>query len=570
VSDVLPEPTVPEQAVPLDATVPRPTTPPPGPAPDEEGWQRLDIRKLLLDPVKTLGQFLIPAVVAFLGISSSGSGWPPWALPVLLLGPLLFGTLPWLTTHYRITDTQFQRRSGLLNKKQLTAPLDRIRSVDLEATLLHRVLGLAKVQIGTGVDDTRITLDALAVPQAEELRRYLLDRRAAVAPPAVHRDEIDRRAEPDPGLDDREVLDPGLDELGPREGQVLARIDWSWLRFAPFSLARLALLAGAVGVLSQFGDELPFLNEESLSRASGWVQTFALPAVIAIGLVVGLAVWVVVSVAGYVLQWWGLLLVRDGGLVRLTAGLFTTRSTSVEESRIRGVLISEPVLLRAVGGGELATLATGVGEGGVTTVLPPCPVGVARSVGHTLLEENGPLSHPLVAHGPLARRRCHVRTQWSTLALTAATIAPVLFFDLAWWLPVLVSAVFGALGVLAAEMAYNHLGHLLTDRHLVSGSGSLVRNRTALERDGVIGWVVSQSLFQQRLGLATLTATTAAGEERVNFRDLALSSAVALADTSTPGLLTAFLADVPTERPPGPPPSETPSGSSMRAADQET
>ena len=38
----------------------------------------------------------------------------------------------------------------------------RIRTVDLEATLLHRILGLAKVQIGTGVDAARLTLDALA------------------------------------------------------------------------------------------------------------------------------------------------------------------------------------------------------------------------------------------------------------------------------------------------------------------------------------------------------------------------------------------------------------------------
>ncbi len=145
----------------------------------EDGWQRLDVRMLLLDPVKMLGQFLVPVLVGLIGIRSSSGGWPLWVLPIVVLGPIVLGSLPWLTTRFRITDTQFQRHSGLLNKKQLTAPLDRIRSVDLEATVLHRLLGLAKVQIGTGVDETRITLDSLSVPQAEELRRVLLARRSA-------------------------------------------------------------------------------------------------------------------------------------------------------------------------------------------------------------------------------------------------------------------------------------------------------------------------------------------------------------------------------------------------------
>jgi putative membrane protein len=306
-------------------------------------------------------------------------------------------------------------------------------------------------------------------------------------------------------------------------------------------LSRLAVVAGAVGVLSQLGDELPIVAADNVTSAWGWLTAFALPLVIVSVLLAGVVAWTVVSVAGYVLQWWALLLVRERGLVRLTAGLLTTRSTSVEEARIRGVELTEPVLLRLVGGGELATLATGVGEGGVTKVLPPCPVEVAVAVGHTLLEEDGPLVAPLVSHGRLARRRCHLRAQWPTLGLTALSIVPILVLDLDWWIALVVLAVVGAVGLLTAEMEWRHLGHTLTDQHLVVGSGALERTRTALERDGVIGWVVSQSLFQRRLGLATLTATTAAGAESVTVRDLALERAVALADATTPHLLADFL-----------------------------
>ena len=125
-----------------------------------EGFVRLSPLKLLLDPMKAVAQAVVPLVIALVGISQSDTRFWPFILPLGVLGPLVLGALPWLTTHYRLTGTQIQVRSGILNKRTSTAPLDRVRSVDLEASLLHRILGLQKVQIGTGVDDDRITLDA--------------------------------------------------------------------------------------------------------------------------------------------------------------------------------------------------------------------------------------------------------------------------------------------------------------------------------------------------------------------------------------------------------------------------
>jgi putative membrane protein len=115
------------------------------------------------------------------------------------------------------------------------------------------------------------------------------------------------------------------------------------------------------------------------------------------------------------------------------------------------------------------------------------------------------------------------------------------WFDLPWaWVAGLAAAlVLGA--AVVGEASYRHLGHALAGDHLVAGSGALARVRTVLETDGIIGWVVSQSWWQRRIGLADLTATTAAGAERVLVRDVRLDVAVALADRATPGLLTDFV-----------------------------
>jgi putative membrane protein len=500
----------------------------PSPGSPGEGWSRLSPRKLLLDPVKAVGQAIVPVVVALVGISQSDPRFWPVILPIAVIAPVVFGALPWLTTHYRLTDTQIQVRSGILNKKTSTAPLDRVRSVDLEASLLHRVLGVQKVQVGTGVDDDRITLDALAAADAQALRTTLLRRREVpAATPAIDL----------PPSEDAPERVPAAPETAP---VALARIDWTWLRFAPFSLGRLVLLAGAVGLVSQLGDDLPIWNQETATSAWEWVTQFALVAVVVALALGGLAIWLVVSVSGYVVQWWNFVLSREHDSLHLTAGLFTTRSITVEEAKVRGVEMTEPVLLRMVGGAELSTLATGV-EHGVTQVLPPCPREVAVGVGESVLERPGPLTERLVAHGPKARRRAWFRQLRTALEVVVAAGVAAWWFDVAWQWVLALALVALVTAAAVGETSYRHLGHALGDRHLVAGSGALARIRTVLETDGIIGWVVSQSWWQRRIGLADLVATTAAGAERVLVRDVRLDVAVALADRATPGLLTPFL-----------------------------
>jgi len=492
----------------------------PAPAEDSAGWQRLDPRMLLVDPVRTLGRFTVPIVVAFIGVGSADTGLGVMMIPLFVGVALLVGMLPWLTTHYRMTATQLQVRRGLLQRTTLTAPLDRIRSVDLEASLLRRLLSVTKVQIGTGVDDKRISLDALSVAKAHELRHFLLVASGAETAPGSS-------AETPSG-------DPASD------GHELARIDWRWLRFAPFSLSRLVIVAGAIGALSQFADQIPLAD----AVRSAWqdVSGQSLVLVIAVATVVLAVGWVIVAVGGYVVQWWDMRLTRGHGQLRLTAGLFTTRATSVEERRLRGVQLVEPALLRLVRGAELNALATGVGSGGVIKVVPPCPRPVALQVGSEILETPEPLTVKLLQHGLAARRRCHVRAQRLTLAVALATVVASVLLGWPAWVAVVVVPMVAAGCAVAAELRFGQLGHQLTSGHLVSGTGALERRRTALERDGIIGWVVAQTWFQRRVGLATLVATTAAGPERVLIHDVPLDRALEIADTATPGLLTPFLA----------------------------
>jgi putative membrane protein len=93
-----------------------------------------------------------------------------------------------------------------------------------------------------------------------------------------------------------------------------------------------------------------------------------------------------------------------------------------------------------------------------------------------------------------------------------------------------------------ARDRYAGLGHHLTPRHLVVRSGSFLRRRDVVQRTGVIGWNVRSSWFQRRVGLAHLTATTAAGKQGYTAYDIPVRDAVALAHEVDPVLIRQFLA----------------------------
>ena len=157
-------------------------------------WRRLSARMLLIHPVREVGRF-IPAIAGLL-IAGRTTGFGPWWGLVGVVLVIALSIARWYTTRYRITPTQVELRTGLLNRKTVVAPADRVRTVDVTAPLLHRLLGLAKVDIGTGGGGRgeSLVLDALSRGPAGQLRAELLHRRTATAPAGSPPPHLRRRA----------------------------------------------------------------------------------------------------------------------------------------------------------------------------------------------------------------------------------------------------------------------------------------------------------------------------------------------------------------------------------------
>jgi putative membrane protein len=501
-------------------------------------WQRLSRRMLLVHPIQEIPRAL-PALLAVVVAGSRSGNGQLWAL-VGVGFTVGLGLTRWFTTRYRVTEDRVEVRQGLFRRRLLAVSRDRLRTVDVTAHALHRLLGLARVSIGTGRSDRErggeVRLDGLTLDVAEQLRDELLHSADA---PAV--EAAAPRAEP---LPETEIV----------------RLDSRWIRYAPFTLSGIV----AVGVVAGFAAN--FINEAHIDLREGTalrdlidqIGRAPLALVIVGALVVAVAVVALASTLGYVLAFWDFRLTRNPrGTLHVTRGLITTRATTIEERRLHGVEISEPLLLRAVGGARAIAIATGlrVGRGaerGGSLLLPPAPAAEARRVAAAILTTPEPLTRPLASHGPRARRRRYTRALGGWALLVLALYGACSLFD---WPAGIWQAAIALLPIALAlaEDRYRSLGHAFSGARLVARTGSLVRRRSILSPAGIIGWNIKRTLFQRRAGLATLTATTAAGHQHYDVADVELGEALRFAEEVRPGLLTPFL-----EPPAAPPASAQP------------
>ncbi|KJK55717.1 PH domain-containing protein [Saccharothrix sp. ST-888] len=499
-----------------------------------DDWQRLSPR---LIPVH-LSWLLAPVVTGAGTLLGTGGKVNLQALLTLGSFTIAFAIVAgvnlmrFLTTGYRITDQRLELRSGLLFRSLRSIPLDRIRSADITARPLHRLFGLASVDIGAAAHGgaSKLSLDGVTRAQAAALRQDLLNRRAAL------------------------LADPSA-ATAPDEHAPIAELHRSWLRYAPLTIW------GVGGLFAVLGISYRTLHEMQIDPLELGVVQHLVDAFTSVPLWLGIpALLLTVAALGtlgaiglYIEGWSGFRLEReDGAILRVRRGLFIHRSVSIEERRLRGVEVIEPMLLRWGGGARLHAVASGLGSAEENrtrgALMPPAPrAEILRVAAEVLGEQDSPTTLAALRPHPRAALRRRINRGLLVVLLSAAVLAvPAIWLPGGWRTGFLTAAGITATVLLPAVCllavdAYRTLGHGLSGRYLVARAGTFAHRTVALQREGVIGLTVSRSLFQRRSGLLTLAATTAAGSGSYKVRDVATADGLAFAEEAVPGLLTPFL-----------------------------
>lgn len=164
--------------------LPRPPSPIPTPPFTSTDLQRLDTRAVWLFFFRQVFLFIFVAIWIGFGfitmIANTITGALGLALLVLLVALVFAFIWSKLTYHfyrYELTEEGFRKELGVIIKKYVTIPYDRIQNVDIHRGIIDRILGLSDVKIQTaGTNATEGSLPGLSIEIAEKLRNDLIHR----------------------------------------------------------------------------------------------------------------------------------------------------------------------------------------------------------------------------------------------------------------------------------------------------------------------------------------------------------------------------------------------------------
>lgn len=450
--------------------------------------RRLHWATLVVEAVEFLRRFLFTVVlVLFAGSRSEGM------TELFLAGTgaltVAFSGMRYFTTRYGLDGDTLIIRSGLIWKQDRTIPLARVQNVNLRRTLLHRLFGVAQVDVETASgQQADARLSVLSLVDAQELKELLLGHREA------------------PSFEIADVPSS------------LFKVEMRDLVLAGAFQNRSLYMIGAVLGLLQGPDLVGFAR-----RISGPATQVAKSMGVGFAVMAGFALFLfgwLVSIAGTVTKYHGFHIVRHDKGLKVGFGLVTLIEHVIPLKRVQFLRVVQPLLYRWMRLCEMdvATAGSfGEKEGGATTKLAP----VVRL-------ENAPrLSRHVFADlriesiewrqvSPLTVRRSFLALTWVCLAAGGASTMPYGPRALL-ALPVLLGLAWAY-----ARKRHQRLGYALQDGFLCARSGVMRQTTVFVPLQRIQFAEVGSSWFQRRLGLATFELRTA--------------SAFATADATIPDL----------------------------------
>ena len=437
------------------------------------------------------------------------------AIPAGVLAIVAAGVLRYWFFRFRVDEDRIHIRQGIARRTALDLPFDRVQGINVERSLLDRILGLVTVGLDTaGSAAVEGQLPSVTSELADDLRTRI--RAHQPTGEAAEGGVGDGRVAPS----ERVARPPSA----PAEslGQVVhqpRRWDTATATTRTTSSA-----------------------SEAFVGASGLVQALAVVSLVLAGLAIVLS--------GAFLRYHGFTLWREGAAYRTRAGLLTQREVVVETRRVQQLSLSHNLVMRLLRRHRLRALpaATLPGQGGdaqgvhVAEVLevPLLRGPEAEDLRTRLFGREGrglsllPQTAGFRRVSPHYVRALTLRIS-STMALVSLPFLVAVLMAPAEPLPggVVGGVVLGALLVwlasipvaaLIAWVRWRRQGYLHDDDGLASRSGFLGRRVDAFLFRKAQDVAVSQSPLQARKGLATLRVQLACGKVVVPYLELGVAS----------------------------------------------
>jgi putative membrane protein len=253
-------------------------------------------------------------------------------LAALIVLATAFAILGYFRHTFHIKSDELIVESGVLRRKKLVIPFDRIQVVNFEQTIVHQVFEVVRLSVDTaGSTKEECKLDALEKSEAEALRQVLLSGRKSKtavneAEAAFNSDEeYEEKFTPIMRLSPGELLVAGIAENHLKSGGlILLFMLWITERLREFGLD-----------VDEYTENLP---EDDFPLA--WIIIL---------LVIFLVFSVIISLFRMVVRNFDLKFWRSDYGFKITAGLITTRMTSALDKKIQTLSWRDNLLKKIFG-----------------------------------------------------------------------------------------------------------------------------------------------------------------------------------------------------------------------------
>jgi len=462
-------------------------------------WERLHVSTFWLPALAGVQKILLISVpIAFaIGFLTAVK----IAFWLLLLPTTVFHVIRFFTFHFAITDSEILIRDGLLWRQERRIPFSRVQDIKLQQGVLHRFLGLAKVEIKTaGSEEREVRLEVITRDRADRLKSAVTrwEGSSTASLPEAREPQITT------------LVRLSLSQL--LAGAATSRMAATLVAlFGVFLYFKAALLLGSVFTRVPFGD---------FEKYASWGERFIPfrrtplePIVLffwedTLGKsVVFVLFGFLFSLLAYLVRYGRYQLVQSGDVLTKTHGILHVASSSLPRKRVQALKVEEGVLRRLF---RLSDVW--VDSGGDRAKVddkkkrePFVPV-IATAQAYSLLREV--LTHlrdPLPAWKAVSPKAIMRGTKLAWLILILAMILSAVQFG---WLALIFLPAF-PLAYFLNVKSYKNTGYWVDDHYLISRRGWFNRQTLYLPIHVIQNVSLTQSPFDRRLGLATMVVDTA-------------------------------------------------------------
>ena len=293
------------------------------------------ILQILYKTIKIIVKMIWPVLLIFIVKGSKGkSDYFLYATIGIALLVMIYSIINYFKFVFYVDEDELIQESGIIGRKKISIPFDRIQSINLEQNMIHRMFNVVKLKIDTaGTSKKEVEIDAIHRDTAESLRTILLaNKNKSKAKENGDNVRTEKAIEPSSPpvrkimhLSPLQLVKAGLVENHIRSlGLIIASGFWLMSELDDLGID-----------LREYGEKLP-IAMVGLS--------------ILVGLMIfGLVVLVLICLVRMVIVNFDLSFLRTPSGFKITKGLFTRRSISARDIKVQSVAWKDNILQKLIG-----------------------------------------------------------------------------------------------------------------------------------------------------------------------------------------------------------------------------